>query len=104
MLAIAFATIVQLTRAHLVLALALALLPSSCVHAPFFGAADRDGDGLGDDADKCPDDPEDFDGFEDQDGCPEPDNDRDGILDVHDKCPNQPETRNGYQDDDGCPD
>ncbi|HJZ84978.1 MAG TPA: OmpA family protein [Polyangia bacterium] len=65
---------------------------------------DRDGDGIKDDVDQCPDDPEDFDGFEDQDGCPDPDNDRDGIPDVDDMCPNLPETRNGYQDDDGCPD
>jgi OOP family OmpA-OmpF porin len=65
---------------------------------------DRDRDGYKDDVDLCPDDPEDFDDFEDQDGCPEPDNDRDGILDVDDKCPNDPETRNGFQDEDGCPD
>jgi len=65
---------------------------------------DRDGDGFKDDVDLCPDDPEDFDDFEDLDGCPEPDNDKDGILDVDDKCPNDPETRNGYQDEDGCPD
>ena len=65
---------------------------------------DRDGDGIKDDVDKCPDDPEDFDDFEDEDGCPDPDNDRDGILDVDDKCPNEPETKNGFEDDDGCPD
>ncbi|MCX5747857.1 MAG: OmpA family protein [Proteobacteria bacterium] len=64
---------------------------------------DRDGDGLKDDVDKCPDDPEDFDDFEDEDGCPEPDNDRDGILDVDDKCPNIPEDKDGFQDEDGCP-
>ncbi|HVI04279.1 MAG TPA: hypothetical protein VM869_36570, partial [Enhygromyxa sp.] len=33
-------------------------------------AGDRDGDKYDDQADKCPDDPEDFDGFEDEDGCP----------------------------------
>ncbi len=65
---------------------------------------DRDGDGIKDDVDKCPDDPEDFDGFEDEDGCPDPDNDKDGILDVDDKCPNEPETKNGFEDEDGCPD
>jgi len=65
---------------------------------------DRDNDGILDDVDKCPDDPEDRDGFEDEDGCPDPDNDRDGIADVNDKCPNEPETYNGYEDDDGCPD
>ena len=75
-----------------------------CIHMPHFGSADRDGDGIKDDVDKCPDDPEDFDAFEDEDGCPEPDNDHDGILDINDKCPNQPETVNGFQDEDGCPD
>jgi len=65
---------------------------------------DRDGDGYKDDVDQCPDDPEDFDDFEDEDGCPEPDNDLDGILDIEDACPNDPETRNGYEDEDGCPD
>ena len=65
---------------------------------------DTDGDGLLDPDDKCPLAPEDKDGFEDADGCPDPDNDKDGILDIDDKCPNQPETRNGYEDADGCPD
>ncbi|MEO8703908.1 MAG: OmpA family protein [Kofleriaceae bacterium] len=64
---------------------------------------DRDGDGLKDDVDKCPDEPEDFDGFEDEDGCPDPDNDRDGILDDDDKCRDIPEDKDGFQDEDGCP-
>jgi OOP family OmpA-OmpF porin len=64
---------------------------------------DRDGDGIKDDVDQCPDDPEDFDGFKDEDGCPDPDNDNDGILDVDDRCPNVPEDREGFQDEDGCP-
>ena len=64
---------------------------------------DRDGDGYKDDVDQCPDDPEDFDGFQDADGCPDPDNDNDGILDVNDKCPNNPENMNGVEDQDGCP-
>jgi len=64
---------------------------------------DRDGDGLKDDVDQCPDDPEDFDGFEDEDGCPDIDNDRDGILDVDDQCPNDPEDKDGFEDEDGCP-
>jgi outer membrane protein OmpA-like peptidoglycan-associated protein len=68
------------------------------------GVRDRDGDGIPDDADRCPDAPEDRDGFEDSDGCPDPDNDNDGIPDVRDKCPNEPETKNGWKDDDGCPD
>ena len=64
---------------------------------------DRDGDGIKDDLDKCPDDPEDRDGFQDEDGCPDPDNDNDGILDVDDRCPNEPEDRDGDEDEDGCP-
>src|SRR6185312_153259 len=74
----------------------------SIVFEPNIG--DRDGDGIKDDVDKCPDDPEDFDDFEDEDGCPDPDNDRDGIPDREDKCPNEPETKNGFEDEDGCPD
>ena len=65
---------------------------------------DRDGDGILDDVDQCPDDPEDKDGFEDLDGCPDLDNDKDGILDVNDSCPNEPEDRDDFQDEDGCPD
>ena len=64
---------------------------------------DKDGDGIKDDVDRCPDDPEDYDVFEDEDGCPEPDNDRDGILDVDDECPVIPEDRDGTEDTDGCP-
>jgi OmpA-OmpF porin, OOP family len=71
------------------------------VYEPSIG--DRDGDGIKDDVDKCPDEPEDFDGFQDQDGCPDPDNDNDGIPDVDDRCPNEPEDRDGDQDADGCP-
>ncbi len=65
---------------------------------------DRDGDGIVDQADRCPTEPEDHDGFEDADGCPDPDNDRDGFSDAVDKCPGEPETKNGFEDDDGCPD
>jgi outer membrane protein OmpA-like peptidoglycan-associated protein len=49
-------------------------------------------------------DAEDLDGFEDTDGCPDPDNDRDGILDGDDACPNDAEVVNGIDDLDGCPD
>jgi hypothetical protein len=65
---------------------------------------DTDGDGIPDKTDKCPTVPEDKDGFQDEDGCPDPDNDKDGIPDASDKCPGQPETLNGIKDDDGCPD
>jgi outer membrane protein OmpA-like peptidoglycan-associated protein len=64
---------------------------------------DVDNDGIIDSLDLCPNDPEDKDGFEDGDGCPDPDNDKDGILDANDKCPNQAETKNGIDDEDGCP-
>lgn len=66
--------------------------------------ADRDEDGIPDDADACPDEPEDFDGWQDTDGCPDFDNDNDGIFDEDDKCPNMPEYYNGFDDEDGCPD
>src|SRR5580704_2843094 len=68
------------------------------------GPKDSDGDGIPDDVDKCPNEPEDKDGFQDADGCPEPDNDHDGIPDAQDKCPNEPEDKDGFQDADGCPD
>jgi outer membrane protein OmpA-like peptidoglycan-associated protein len=65
---------------------------------------DKDGDGILDNVDKCPTQPEDRDGFEDEDGCPDPDNDKDGIPDIKDKCPNEPEDKDDFQDEDGCPD
>jgi OOP family OmpA-OmpF porin len=65
---------------------------------------DRDNDGIPDDVDQCPDIPEDIDGFQDADGCPDYDNDNDGIPDSKDLCPNDPEDKDGFQDEDGCPD
>ncbi len=65
---------------------------------------DRDGDGIPDAVDACPDEPEDFDEFEDDDGCPDLDDDADGILDVDDACRLEPEDHDGFEDDDGCPD
>ncbi len=65
---------------------------------------DTDGDGIIDDNDDCKDDPEDFDDFEDTDGCPEPDNDKDGVLDAApDQCMLDPEDPDKWQDEDGCP-
>jgi outer membrane protein OmpA-like peptidoglycan-associated protein len=66
--------------------------------------SDRDGDGIPDDRDQCPQEAEDHDGWKDDDGCPDPDNDGDGIPDAKDACPNEPEDRDGFQDNDGCPD
>ncbi|MEO8840141.1 MAG: hypothetical protein ABI591_14420, partial [Kofleriaceae bacterium] len=65
---------------------------------------DADRDGIPDDVDKCPNQAEDKDGFQDEDGCPDPDNDGDGIPDAVDKCPNLAEDKDGFEDEDGCPD
>lgn len=65
---------------------------------------DQDEDGILDELDRCPLEPEDKDAFEDEDGCPELDNDSDGVLDTADKCPNDAEDKDEHQDDDGCPD
>ena len=65
---------------------------------------DTDGDGILDPDDQCPEDPEDPDGFEDEDGCPDPDNDQDGIPDKEDECPNDAEDKDEFEDEDGCPD
>jgi len=70
----------------------------------FYGCPDTDNDGVPDPADKCPAEPEDTDGFQDTDGCPDPDNDNDGVPDAMDECGDQPETKNGFKDEDGCPD
>lgn len=111
--------------------------PVACVNSPetcdLEANRDRDGDGIPDLIDQCPDEPEDRDGFEDEDGCPDPDNDQDGIMDFEDACPNEPgipelkgcpfldsdgdgiadsedlcpndpEDFDGYEDQDGCPD
>jgi outer membrane protein OmpA-like peptidoglycan-associated protein len=70
----------------------------------FSGNFDSDGDNIGDKQDMCPDEKEDLDGFEDKDGCPDPDNDKDGIIDARDKCSNEAEDLDGFEDYDGCPD
>ncbi|MCB0750238.1 MAG: OmpA family protein [Ignavibacteriae bacterium] len=65
---------------------------------------DTDGDGIIDEKDGCPDVAEDFDGYLDDDGCPDNDNDLDGVLDKDDLCPNLKEDIDGFEDEDGCPD
>ncbi|MFO7976739.1 MAG: OmpA family protein, partial [Candidatus Hydrogenedentota bacterium] len=65
---------------------------------------DTDGDGIVDLKDAAPLLPEDFDGFEDEDGAPDPDNDQDGIPDAVDGAPLEPETWNRWRDHDGVPD
>ena len=65
---------------------------------------DRDGDGYKDPEDGCPDEPENFNGFEDLDGCPDdPDTDGDGLKDSVDACVLEPEDKDDYLDNDGCP-
>ena len=77
------------------------------IHPPIF-PLDSDGDGIPDAIDLCPTQAETFNGFEDDDGCPDTsppaDSDGDGIPDAIDLCPTQAETFNGFEDDDGCPD
>lgn len=65
---------------------------------------DSDGDGIPNSTDDCPRIPEDIDGHQDADGCPELDNDLDGIADTIDECPDDAEDKDGFEDADGCPD
>ncbi|MBI4822291.1 MAG: thrombospondin type 3 repeat-containing protein [Deltaproteobacteria bacterium] len=58
---------------------------------------DSDEDGVSDEMDRCPDQPEDRDGYLDEDGCPDEDNDGDGARDAVDACPTEPGPN------DGCP-
>ncbi|MGB8330727.1 MAG: OmpA family protein [Polyangiales bacterium] len=64
---------------------------------------DSDGDGIVDEDDRCPHEPEDFDGLLDEDGCPDPDldldRDGDGVPDRIDNCPDEP----GPVENQGCP-
>jgi len=75
---------------------------------------DRDRDGVLEEFDECPQIPETYNKFQDEDGCPDsitedvtpyqfPDIDGDGIEDRLDSCIYIPETFNDYLDDDGCP-
>jgi OmpA-OmpF porin, OOP family len=66
---------------------------------------DKDGDGYTDNADECPEQPENFQGYQDEDGCPDdPDTDGDGLADSQDACELLAEDKDGYLDGDGCPD
>jgi hypothetical protein len=68
------------------------------------GLGDRDEDGIPDQHDLCPHQPEDVDGYQDADGCPDLDNDADGVPDRVDVAPNLPEDFDNFQDEDGRPD
>jgi len=64
---------------------------------------DQDHDGIPDEVDACPTEPEDHLPPDPNDGCPTNDRDGDGIPDSKDKCPDQPEDKDGIDDEDGCP-
>lgn len=105
------------------------LLVNRTKNAPPEMISDRDGDGIPNEEDKCPDrlGPKDkkgcpfldtdMDGIEDNldkcptdvgptknYGCPLKDGDGDGFDDPVDSCPTLPEDKDGFQDTDGCPD
>lgn len=61
---------------------------------------DKDGDGVPNVRDEAPLEAEDQDGFQDNDGKPDPDNDTDGVPDDADKCLNE----RGPVENGGCPD
>ena len=64
---------------------------------------DRDGDGITDDKDACPDQP----GIKTDDpktnGCPDPDRDHDGVLNDVDACPDQAGPKSDDPKTNGCP-
>jgi hypothetical protein len=64
---------------------------------------DKDHDRVPDDVDQCPEIPEDLDGFEDFDGCPEHDDDGDGIPDHEDACPRVKGQPDPDPKKNGCP-
>ncbi len=77
---------------------------NSSFYDEFIFNPDQDEDRICDYKDHCPESPEDYDNFEDDDGCPDVDNDNDKILDTRDRCPNDPEDYDNFEDNDGCPD
>ena len=68
-----------------------------------FAREEDDGDDVAAGDDRCPKEPEDKDGFADDDGCPDPDDDNDGIADGADRCPRKAEDIDKHDDGDGCP-
>jgi outer membrane protein OmpA-like peptidoglycan-associated protein len=69
--------------------------PDSAGPIALIGCPDRDGDGVADKHDKCPD----VKGSPNFQGCPAPDTDGDSVNDDEDKCPLVPGLRSNY----GCP-
>jgi len=79
-------------------------LLSPAEHCSGRPAGDSDGDGYADPVDQCPTKPENYNGYQDEDGCPDdPDSDGDGIADSRDQCELSPEDKDAYLDGDGCP-
>jgi outer membrane protein OmpA-like peptidoglycan-associated protein len=67
----------------------------------FKGCPDKDGDGIVDAEDACPNEA----GPKESQGCPvAKDSDADGVPDDIDRCPLDPEDKDAFQDEDGCPD
>lgn len=78
--------------------------PDPRVRIPEPAVADADKDGLPDDIDLCPNEPEDHKPPNPDDGCPTPpDKDGDGIPDAVDQCPDKAEDFDKVDDKDGCP-
>ena len=69
--------------------------PDQAGTAALQGCPDRDGDGIADKDDKCPD----VAGLAKYNGCPIPDTDKDGINDEEDKCPKEAGPASNF----GCP-
>lgn len=88
-------------------AMALDMARTAATSAKPCGTADRDNDRIADVVDECPDEPEDYDGNRDDDGCRDidgyGDDDGDRIRNIDDDCPFQPEDYDGDNDEDGCP-
>lgn len=67
-------------------------------------ASDRDGDGILDDDDKCPDVKGPPASAKNENGCPaRPDRDGDGVFDDEDACPDAPGPRTSNPSTNGCP-
>jgi OOP family OmpA-OmpF porin len=64
---------------------------------------DNDADRIANMEDRCPNQAEDKDGYQDEDGCPDLDNDVDGVGDEGDRCAMDAEDKDGFEDEDGCP-
>lgn len=64
---------------------------------------DRDGDGVNDDTDQCPDTPQGATPDAARPGCPAGDRDSDGVVDGRDQCPDEPAGAHPDPDRYGCP-